>query len=152
MLVYLAVLALAVTVLAQSFSMPPPVLEPLGPGSFPFWISVGLIACGCGGLAEHLYRGPRRESARDAPADSPERLNGWGGLIAVAVVTGLYVVALQLLQAPFTWTTAVYLFATSAIFSAKKVLPLAILLVVCTLFSFLLDYVFTQFLFIDISG
>ncbi len=154
MLVYLAVLALAVAVLVQSFSMPPPVLEPLGPGSFPFWISVGLIACGCGGLAEHFYRRRNawQDTAGEAPAEIAERGNGWTGLIAVTVLTALYIAALQLLQAPFAWTTAVYLFASSAIFSARKAVPLAILFIVCVLFSFALDYVFTQFLFIDISG
>ena len=85
----------------------------------------------------------RRTTAGEAPAAIAERGNGWAGLIAVTVLTGLYVAALQLLQAPFAWTTAVYLFATSAIFSAKKALPLAILFVVCVLFSFVLDYVFT---------
>ena len=154
MLVYLAVLALALAVLVQSFSMPPPVLEPLGPGSFPFWISVGLIACGCGGLAERFYkrRNALPETVPEDTGSTARRWNGWGGLIAVTAMTGLYLVALQSLEAPFAWTTAIYLFATSAIFSNKKVLPLAILFIVCVLFSFALDYVFTQFLFIDISG
>lgn len=153
MLGYLAVLALAVAVLAQSFSMPPPVLEPLGPAAFPFWISVGLIACGCGALAERVYR--RRGAASEAagePAAAGEGWNGWAGLIAVTVMTGLYVLALQLLQAPFTWTTAAYLFATSAIFSQRKAVPLLTLLIACVVLSVVLDYVFTQFLFIDISG
>lgn len=153
MLVYFAVLALAVAVLVQSFSMPPPVLEPLGPGAFPFWISVGLIACGCGGLAEHCYR---RRSARpkvaDAPADAAAGPSGYAGLVAVTVMTGLYLVALQMLHASFTWTTAAFLFASSAIFSPRKAAPLVVLLVACVLFSLVLDYVFTQFLFLDISG
>lgn len=153
MLVYFAVLALAAAVLVQSFSMPPPVLEPLGPGAFPFWISVGLIACGCGGLAERIFR-PRnapREAAVE-PTGTEQRWDGWAGLIAVAVLTSFYVLALQLLHAPFTWTTAVYLFATSAIFSPRKAAPLATLFIACVLLSVVLDYVFTQFLFIDISG
>lgn len=154
MLVYLAVLALAATVLVQSFSMPPPVLEPLGPGAFPFWISIGLIACGCGGLAESFYQRRKAlgESAGEDDTGSAQRRDGWSGLIAVMILTVLYIAALQLMQAPFAWTTAAYLFATSAIFSPRKAVPLAVLFIVCVLFAFVLDYVFTQFLFIDISG
>ena len=153
MLVYFAIMALAMAVLVQSLSMPPPVLEPLGPGAFPFWISVGLIACGCGGLVEYYHRRHNAEpKAADVPAQAAVRENGWPGLIAVTVMAGLYLIALQLLQAPFTWTTAGFLFASSVIFSPRKAVPIVILLVACILFSLVLDYVFTQFLFLDISG
>jgi Tripartite tricarboxylate transporter TctB family len=148
------ILVIAVVLRREAQSLPPAPYDPLGPGSFPLWVSYALGALALA-MAARLVFGRSLGRASHSMVTGFEGgaehlLSPWTAILLL-VFSLLYGVALSFRAVPFVAATMVYLFAAGLVLGplARKRLISVILFAV--LAAVMLDILFRRIFSLDLS-
>lgn len=153
--VYVAlVLGVAGLIWQAARKLPPAPYDPLGPASFPLWVSYGLAALG-------LAMGVRLAFGLKLGRSMQSMVSGLDGAVThvrkpwTAALTLLlafaYAGALSFRAVPFMLATAVYLFAAGAILGAPERKRLGIVALFAIIAAIVLDLAFRRVFKLDLS-
>jgi hypothetical protein len=148
------IFAIALVLRHEAQGLPPAPYDPLGPGSFPLWVSYGLGALAVA-MAVKLLLG--RSLGRAAHSmvtgleGSAEHALSPMTAILLLLVSLLYGLALSFRAVPFMAATMVYLFAAGSVlgpFVGKRLAGVAVFAVVVAV---TLDFLFRRVFSLDLS-
>ena len=138
------ILAVAVIVWRQASALPPAPYDPLGPKSFPIWVSCGLVALAILMLVRLLFGRALGQASHNMvtglDGDGAYVLSPWTAALTL-LLSFAYAAALSL-GVPFLPATMVYLFAAGAVlgpFVRRRLLLVAGFAVAA---AFALDFLF----------
>ena len=148
------ILAVAALVWREASLLPPAPYDPLGPKSFPIWVSYGLAALAAMMLARLALGKTLGQAAQSMVA-------GLGGAVAhplspwVAALTLLlgfvYAAALSFRTVPFLPATAIYLFLAGAVLGPIERKRLVVLAVFAVAAAVTLDLLFRALFSLDLT-
>ena len=147
-------LVIAVVLRREAQSLPPAPYDPLGPGSFPLWVSYVLGALALA-MAVRLVFGRSLGRAShsmvtglDGGAEHP--LSPWTAILLL-VSSLLYGVALSVRAVPFVAATMVYLFAAGLVLgpvTRKRLISVTLFAIIAAV---TLDFLFRRIFRLDLS-
>ena len=149
------ILVVAAVVWRTASALPPAPYDPLGPKTFPIWVSYGLAALGLAMLVR-LLSGRALGSAAQAMVIGLESAAGehvrrpWVA-IAFLVLAFAYATALSLRSIGFLPATAVYLFLSGVLLGPLERKRIAIVAVFAVGAAFALDLVFRTIFKLDLT-
>lgn len=148
------ILAAAGLVWREASLLPPAPYDPLGPKSFPLWVSYGLATLGAAMLARIALGkalGRAGQSMVTGLSDvAAHALSPWVAVLTLLLAFA-YAAALSFRSVPFLPATAIYLFlacATLGSLSRKRLIVAAVFAVVAAV---MLDRLFRVFFQLDLS-
>ena len=140
-----ALLAMSVAVYWSSLSLPPAMLEPIGPAAFP-----RVVASILGALALIVLVGAVRRRA-SAETDSSEVVIRRPGLAVLTLILSIaYIAAMEVGLLGFREATAVYLVALGMVlvgFDRRRLIPIAVIAIVLGIGA---HWIFTRLFYIDL--
>ncbi len=148
------ILVIAVVLRREAQSLPPAPYDPLGPGSFPLWVSYALGALAVA-MAARLVFGRSLGRASHSMVTGLEGgadhlLSPWTAILLLAFSL-FYGVALSFRAVPFVAATMVYLFAAGVVLGPlvrKRLITVAVFAIVAAL---VLDVLFRRIFRLDLS-
>lgn len=154
-IVYIVViLAVAVLVWREASALRPAPYDPLGPKSFPIWVSYGLMALAAAMLARLAF-GRRLGLAAQSMVlgldGKAEHALRPGVAILTLLLAFAYAAALSFRGVPFLPATAVYLFLAGAALGPFERKRLAVLAVFAAAAAVALDLVFRALFKLDLT-
>ena len=149
------ILVVAVVLWREASKLPPAPYDPLGPKSFPIWVSYGLGALGLAMIA-WLALGKALGRAMQSMVlgfDNEEatHLLKPGVAILTLLLAFAYAAALSFRSVPFLPATIVYLFLAGAVLGPLERKRLLLLAVFATVAAFTLDFVFRTLFHLDLN-
>lgn len=152
MFLLIVLMIVGVVVAGDAAMMPPAILEPLGSRAFPFWLGVALTVLS-GIRLVRLFRAGREApiTGQTVYVDGP-RFGALTGLLITVGMTALYLLAIQFDVVTYALSTAAYLFAVMIFFSNRSIVEIVLVAAGALAIGFLIQFIFTRILFIDISS
>jgi hypothetical protein len=148
------ILAVAFAVWREAGKLPPAPYDPLGPKTFPIWVSYGLAALGLAMLARLLFGRALGLAAQSLltglDGAATHALSPWTALLTL-LLGFAYAAALSFRSVPFLPATMVYLFLAGAALgplTRKRLIVLAVFAVVAAV---ALDLVFRMLFQLDLT-
>ena len=128
--------------------LPPPMLEPVGPAAFPLWAGASLAALSLVVLVRAV-----RRSVPDEPGSGLSAARSRNDLgLATAVLTVLYVAAMNWGWLGFRWATVAYVFVLVSVLSGFRPRPLLPAAAVALAMGIGLHLLFTRLFYIDLPS
>jgi Tripartite tricarboxylate transporter TctB family len=148
------ILVIAVVLRREAQSLPPAPYDPLGPGSFPLWVSYGLAALAAA-MAVRLVLGRSIGRATHSmvtglDGQAEHALSPWTAVLLL-VFSLLYGTALGASEMPFVAATTAYLFAGGAVLGPLKPKRLLVVAVYALVAAIALDYLFRRLFSLDLN-
>ena len=138
----------------QASLLPPAPYDPLGPKSFPIWVSCGLVALAAMMLARLLLGKALGRAAQamvtGLDGEAEHTLRPWTAGLTL-LLAFLYALALSLAKVSFLPATAVYLFAAGAVLGPLKRKRLLVMAVFAIAAAFAVDFLFRVVFKLDLS-
>jgi hypothetical protein len=148
------ILVVAVVLRQQAASLPPAPYDPLGPGSFPLWVSYGLGILAVA-MTIRLFLGRSLGRASHSMVtgleDDAKHPLSPSTAVLMLIVSLLYGVALSFRAVPFVAATMVYLFVAGAVLGPlerKRLIGMALFAAVA---AAMLDFLFRRIFSLDLS-
>jgi len=148
------ILAVAAVVWHEASALPPAPYDPLGPKSFPIWVSYGLGALAIMMLARLAFGRTLGRAAQSMVTGfdgaASHALSPW--VAALTLLLGFaYGTALSFRSVPFLPATTVYLFLAGAVLGPMERKRLAVLAVFAVVAAVTLDYLFRALFNLDLT-
>jgi hypothetical protein len=151
----LLILAVAGIIWHAASALPPAPYDPLGPKTFPVWVSCGLIALGLVMLARLLFRRSLGQAAQSTvigleDAEGNHERRPWVAVLTL-ILAFAYAAGLSFRSIGFLPATAVYLFLSGVILGPierRRVIIVAIFAVVAAV---ILDIAFRAIFKLDLN-
>ena len=149
------VLAVAAIVWHKASALPPAFYDPLGPKTFPIWVSYGLIALGLIMLARLLFRRSLGQAAQsiviglgDAEGDRVRR--PWIAVLTL-ILAFAYAAGLSFRGIGFLPATAVYLFISGIVLGPIEPRRVVVVAVFAIVAAVVLDVAFRMIFKLDLT-
>ena len=140
-----ALLAMSVAVYWSSLSLPPAMLEPVGPAAFPRVVASIL------GVLAAIVLGSALLRRASAGTDTSEMESRRPGLAVLTLVLSIaYIAAMEIELLGFREATVLYLLALGAVlvgFDRRRLIPIAVIAVVLGVGA---HWIFTQLFYVDL--
>jgi hypothetical protein len=148
------ILAVAVVVWGEAGKLPPAPYDPLGPKTFPIWVSYGLAALGLAMLVRLLFGRALGLAAQSLltglDGAATHVLSPWTALLTL-LLGFAYAGALSFRSVPFLPATMVYLFVAGAALGPLTRKRLVVLAVFAVVAAVTLDLVFRTLFQLDLT-
>jgi hypothetical protein len=148
------ILIVAVVLWREASALPPALYDPLGPKSFPIWVSYGLAALAVAMIARlTLGRGLGRTTqslVMGLDGEAEHALSPWTAALTL-LFAFLYALALSFRSIHFLPATMVYLFLAGAALGPINRKRMLIVAVFAVLAAFALDFMFRVIFQLDLT-
>ncbi len=148
------ILVIAVVLRREAQRLPPAPYDPLGPGSFPLWVSYGLGALAAA-MAIRLVLGRSIGRASHSmvtglDGQAEHALSPWTAVLLL-LFSLFYGTALGVGEVPFVAATMAYLFAGGVVLGPLRPKRLLVVAAYAVIAAIALDYLFRRLFNLDLS-